>query len=166
MVGLLGLLLAVFLAEALAVPPPAAFLNRRNESWVFLGSESSSPCFCLGRWLNCLCAVLNPGINVAITTNQSIDITSSFDTRVWIQPDVVAVPNLTDRDVGGARVINRCSSSTAKFHFSHCKHTEGIEGSMQRYEVFCTPVSKLDDLPPAAGDGRARILRVGRNLLE
>ena len=114
-------------------------MNRKSST----GFQSSSPVCCIGGWLNCPCAPLriigpmNPGINVAITTNQSVDITSSFETRIWIQPDTIAMPNLTDRDVGGARLINQCSSPTAIFRSSHCNHVEGIKGSMQRYVISC-----------------------------
>ena len=78
-----------------------------------------------------------PGINVTITNNKSLDITSSFQTRLWIQPKIVAPSNLTGRGWGGSRIISRCSSSTGIFRFSHCNHDADIEGSMQRYTVYC-----------------------------
>ena len=84
---------------------------------------------------------MSPSINVTITNNRSLDLTAAFQTRIWIEPQIVALPNLTNRQVGGARLINKCASRTALFRFSHCHHEDGVAGSMQKYITYCKEMS-------------------------
>lgn len=101
------------------------------------------------------CALLStssptsPNINVTIINNQSLDVTAAFQTRVWVQPKIVALPGLTGRQVGGVRLVNKCRSATAQFRYSHCDHEDGVAGSMQRYITYCReePESIDDDGP-------------------
>lgn len=80
------------------------------------------------------------GIITKVTSDNGTDISSQFQTLVYIPPDEeLALPNITDRDLSprfsgpGVRTIDYCHTPGARFLWSMCDY----QGSMQRYIVQC-----------------------------
>ena len=136
---LIALLLVFFTVQTLSSPHILSLLQRRND-------------------------LSSPGpvtINTTILSQNGTDLTPSFHTRVYYQPKIVAPDlNLTGRDILSSRgtlsVLGRpvvdCRSPTATFQHSHCKHRNGIHGSMQEYLVYCQESDTVQ--PSSTSQGR------------
>ena len=84
------------------------------------------------------------GITTKVTSDNGTDLTSNFQTMVYIpaEEDLVNITNrdLSERAIGGVgvRAIDRCRSVGAVFRLSMCDYHDGHQTSMQRYLVQCS----------------------------
>lgn len=118
-------LLAWLIIGIHSAPHDLALVNRRDETFT------------------------EPIFTTRIRLANGTDVSTSFHTMVYWQPDTPAPSNssLNSRQFNPARRIQSCSSPTARFIQSHCTHARGLGVSLQDYTVFCQELpGPLQDL--------------------
>ncbi len=80
------------------------------------------------------------GLNYSIKDHSGKDVTSFFQTMLYVEPPKNASDNLNDRQVGSVRPINTCGEMEGIFINSTCDREDALErigGSMGAYTYNC-----------------------------
>ena len=79
----------------------------------------------------------NTEIVTRVTSSNGTDMSSNFQTLVFIEPPRDNLSNLTDRQVSWTRDISFCRSSDAVFQYSFCRRHRETPADMLAYTVVC-----------------------------
>ena len=76
-------------------------------------------------------------INTSVRSSNSTNIALNFQTKIYVQPQIVSLDGLSNRGIMGERRITTCTAPMSSFHHSHCRHREDVSGSLREYIIWC-----------------------------